>query len=171
MIHTEQRVAILADLQNLYYGGRVHHGRVNFKNMVQDIVSGRKLIRALGYGITTTEGMEEKFFTHLEEIGFELRTKELQIFSDGSRKGDWDVGIAMDAIKLSKSVDVVALVSGDGDFIPMIEYIKNTQGVRVELVGFGDSVSGKLLEFVDDFKDLSRNKRRYLIRERKNTRR
>ncbi|MCA9364741.1 MAG: NYN domain-containing protein [Candidatus Moranbacteria bacterium] len=160
----EQRVGMLVDLQNLYYSARVLHSKkVNFKNVLADVTAGRKMIRAVAYGISTAEGMEEKFFEFLETTGFEVKTKDLQVFPDGARKGDWDVGIAVDAIKMSKSLDVIILASGDGDYIPLVEYIRATSGCRVELVAFHESSSSKLLEVVDDFLDLSKEKRKYLI--------
>src|SRR4030043_1752719 len=121
----EQRVGVLVDIQNLYYSARVLHGKkVNFKNVLLDAVSGRKLIRAIAYGIKTVEGQEEKFFEALEKQGFEVKTKDLQIFPDGSKKGDWDVGIAVDAIKMAAKLDVVIIVSGDGDYIPLVQYLQ-----------------------------------------------
>ncbi len=160
----EQRVAVLVDIQNLYYSARVLYGKkVNFKNILSEGVSGRKLIRAIGYGIRTVEGLEEKFFDAISKHGFEVKTKDLQIFPGGQKKGDWDVGIAVDAIKMSKSVDAIILVSGDGDFIPVVEYVQNTTGCRVEGMAFLESASGKLIEKLDDFTNLSENKRKFLI--------
>ncbi len=160
----EQRVGVLVDIQNLYYSARVLHSKkVNFKNVLQEAVSGRKLIRAIAYGIKTTEGLEEKFFEALEKQGFEVKTKDLQIFPGGQKKGDWDVGITVDAIKLSKSLDVLVLVSGDGDYIPVVEYIQNTTGCIVEVMAFIESASGKLIEKADEFINLSKNKRKFLI--------
>ncbi len=160
----EQRVGVLVDIQNMYYTGKVlYKKKVNFKNILNEAVSGRKLIRAIAYGVKTEEGLEEKFFEALEGHGFEVKTKDLQIFAGGAKKADWDVGIAVDAIKLSKSLDVVVLVSGDGDYIPMIEFIKNTTGCRVEAIAFKKSTSAKLIDAVDDFIDLAGNKRKFLI--------
>src|SRR5512145_1285113 len=108
----EQRVGVLVDIQNLYYSARVlFQKKVNFKNVLIDGVAGRKLVRAIAYGIKTVEGQEEKFFDALEKQGFEVKTKDLQIFAGGQKKGDWDVGIAVDAIKMAKSLDAIILVS------------------------------------------------------------
>ncbi len=161
---SEQRVAVLVDIQNLYYSAKVLFGKkVNFKKVLDEAVSGRKLIRAIVYGIRTTEGLEEKFFDALEKQGFEVKTKDLQIFPGGQKKGDWDVGIAVDAIKMSKGLDAIVLVSGDGDYIPVVEYIQNTTGCRVETMGFLESTSAKLVEKSDDFTNLSENKKKFLI--------
>jgi uncharacterized LabA/DUF88 family protein len=80
----------------------------------------------------------------------------------GSKKADWDVGLTVDAIKMSPRLDSVVIVSGDGDFVPLVEYLQ-TIGVQVEVVSFGKSTSGKLREVIDDFIDLSENPRKYLI--------
>lgn len=160
----EQRISVLVDIQNLYYSAKVlHNKKVNFKNVLDEGVSGRKLIRAVAYGIRTLEGSEEKFLDALEKHGFEVKTKDLQIFPGGAKKGDWDVGIAVDAIKMSKSLDVIVLVSGDGDYIPVVEYVQNTTGCRVEGVAFLESTSAKLVEKLDDFTNLSENKRKFLM--------
>jgi len=160
----EQRVGVLVYIQNLYYSAKVlHNKKVNFKGVLDEGVSGRKLIRAVAYGIRTLEGSEEKFLEALEKHGFEVKTKDLQIFPGGAKKGDWDVGISIDAIKMSKGLDVVVLVSGDGDYIPLVEYIQNTTGCRVEGMAFLESTSAKLVERLDDFTNLSENKRKFLI--------
>lgn len=160
----EQRVGVLVDIQNLYYSAKVLYGKkVNFQKVLEEAVAGRKLIRAIAYGIKTLEGQEEKFFEALEKQGFEVKTKDLQIFPGGQKKGDWDVGIAVDAIKMSKSLDSVILISGDGDYIPVVEYIQNTTGCRVEGIAFLESASGKLVEALDDFTNLSESKKKFLI--------
>ena len=163
-IYKEQRVGVLVDIQNLYYSAKVlHKKKVNFGQILKEAVGDRKLIRAIAYGIKTLEGQEEKFFEALEKQGFEVKTKDLQIFPGGAKKRDWDVGIAIDAIKMSKSLDVIVLVSGDGDYIPLVNYIQSTTGCRVEGIAFSESTSGKLVEELDDFINLSENKKKFLI--------
>jgi uncharacterized protein (TIGR00288 family) len=160
----EQRVGVVIDIQNMYYTARVLYSRkVNFRNILLEAAAGRKLIRAIAYGIKTVEGLEEKFFDALKKQGFEVKTKDLQIFAGGQKKGDWDVGIAVDAIKMSKSLDAIVLVSGDGDYIPLVEYIQSTTGCRVEVIAFKESTSAKLIEAADDFINLSENKKKFLI--------
>lgn len=161
---SDQRIGVLVDVSNLYYSARVLYGKkVNFKNLLEAAVGDRKLVRAIAYGITTAEGMEEKFIEALKKSGYDVKTKDLQVFPDGSRKGDWDVGIAMDAVKLSRSLDAIVLVSGDGDYLPVVEYLQNTTGCRVEVVAFAESASQKLIERSDDFLNLSEDKKRFLI--------
>lgn len=163
-IYKDRRVGVLVDIQNLYYSAKVLYGKkVNFGQILKEATSDHKLIRAIAYGITTLEGQEEKFFEALEKQGFEVKTKDLQIFPGGAKKGDWDVGIAVDAIKLSKNLDVIILVSGDGDYIPVVEYIQNTTGCRVEVFAFLESASKKLVEAVDQFTNISENKKKFLI--------
>jgi len=163
-VFKDQRVGVLVDIQNMYYSGRVlYQKKVNFGQLLKLGVGERKLIRAIAYGIKTVEGQEEKFFEALGKQGFEVKTKDLQIFPGGAKKGDWDVGITVDAIKLSKSLDVIILVSGDGDYIPLVEYIQNTTGCRVEVIAFAESASAKLMEKVDEFTNISENKKKFLI--------
>ena len=161
--HKEQRVGVFIDTQNLYHSARnLYQARVNFGAVLKDAVAGRKLVRAVAYVITTEAGDEKNFFEALLKLGIETKTKDLQIFPGGSKKADWDVGLAVDAIKMSPRLDCVVIVSGDGDFIPLVEYLQ-TVGVQVEVVSFGKSTSGKLREVIDDFVDLSANPRKYLM--------
>jgi uncharacterized LabA/DUF88 family protein len=161
--HKEQRVGVFIDTQNLYHSARnLYQARVNFGAVLKDAVAGRKLVRAVAYVITTEAGDEKNFFEALLKLGIETKTKDLQIFPGGSKKADWDVGLAVDAIKMSPRLDCVVIVSGDGDFIPLVEYLQ-TVGVQVEVVSFGKSTSGKLREVIDDFVDLSDNPRKYLM--------
>jgi hypothetical protein len=113
--------------------------------------------------ITTESGEEKGFFDALSKVGIETKTKNLQIFSSGAKKADWDVGLAVDAIKLAPKLDTVILVTGDGDFVPLVEYLQENQGCQVEVVSFGKSSSSKLIEATDDFLDLDINPRKYLM--------
>jgi uncharacterized LabA/DUF88 family protein len=161
--HKEQRVGVFIDTQNLYHSARnLYSARVNFGSVLKDAVAGRKLVRAVAYVITTEAGDEKNFFEALEKLGIETKTKDLQIFAGGSKKADWDVGLAVDAIKMAPRLDCVVIASGDGDFVPLVQYLQ-TLGVQVEVVSFGKSTSGKLREAVDDFVDLSENPRKYLM--------
>ena len=165
--HLEQRVGVFVDVQNMYYSAKnLFQAKVNFGKVLYDAVSGRKLIRAFAYVIKADVGAEKDFFDALEKIGFEVRTKELQIFYGGDKKGDWDVGLCMDAVRLIPKIDVLVLVSGDGDYSDLIEYSKS-QGVRTEAFAFGQTASGRLLERVDEYTDMSKYSAKYLIRARK----
>ncbi len=170
--HSEQRVGVFIDTQNLYHSAKnLYHARVNFGNVLKDAVAGRRLIRARAYAVTTESGEEKGFFEALEKIGIEMRLKELQIFSGGAKKADWDVGLAVDAITASPKIDTIILVTGDGDFVPLVQYLQNHGGCQVEVVSFGRSSSAKLKEATDDFLDLDEDPKRYLMNYRGPSRR
>lgn len=161
--HRNQRVGILIDVQNMYYSAKnIYGAKVNFKEILKTAISNRLLIRAIGYVVKTETGEEKPFFEALRKLGIEIKIKELQTYFGGLKKADWDVGIAVDAIRLSPSLDVIVLVSGDGDFLPLIEYLKNI-GKIVEVIAFSKSASNKLREAADDFTDLCENKK-YLLK-------
>jgi len=164
--HPDQRVGIFIDVQNLYYSAKnLYDAKVNFSEIVKVGIADRKLIRAIAYVVKTQTGEERPFFTALTNAGIETKERDLQIFFGGAKKADWDVGIAVDAIRLSPSLDAIIIVSGDGDFIPVVEYLQN-QGKQVEVIAFKETSSSKLLEKVDDFTDLSADKKKFLISEK-----
>src|SRR3990167_8160806 len=138
--HKEQRVGIFIDTQNLYHCAKnLYRARVNFGQVVKDALAGRALIRAVAYVVTTESGEEKAFFEALEKAGIETKTKDLQIFAGGAKKADWDVGLAVDAIKMAPKLGAVIIASGDGDFVPLVQYLKENQGCQVEVVSFGKS--------------------------------
>jgi len=160
----EQRVEVLIDVQNLYYSAKnLYRSKVNFQEVLKQAVAGRKFIRAFGYVVRTKTGEETPFFDALSKIGIETRVKDLQEFYGGAKKADWDVGIVIDAIRTAPGVDVIVLCSGDGDFIALVEYLKN-MGKRVEVVAFGRSTSGKLKEAADEFIDLDTDVAKFLLK-------
>ncbi len=161
--HPEQRVAVIIDTQNLYHSAKnLYKKKVNFEQVVKTVVGGRKLIRAVAYVVNTESGEESAFFDALNKVGIEIKTKDLQIFFGGAKKADWDVGMVVDAIKLAHKVDAIVFATGDGDFIPAVEYIKS-QGCQVEAITFGRSASGKFKETVDDFIDMDADPKTFLI--------
>lgn len=160
----EQRVEVLIDVQNLYHSAKhLHKARVNFAEVLKQAISGRKFIRAFGYVVRTKTGEEAPFFDALSKIGIETRVRDLQEWYGGAKKADWDVGIVIDAIRTAPALDVIVLVSGDGDFIPLVEYLKN-QGKRVEVMAFGRTTSGKLKEVADEFIDLDQSLTKFLLK-------
>jgi len=163
--HKEQRVGIFIDTQNLYHSAKnLYNGaRVNFGAIMKEVVAGRSLIRAIAYVITTESGEESSFFEALEKLGIEAKTKNIQIFNNGAKKADWDVGLAVDAIKMAPKLDTIIIASGDGDFIPLVEYLQTNEGCQVEVISFGKSSSGKLREVADDFIDMCQNPRKYTL--------
>jgi len=159
----DQRVVVLIDVQNLYYSAKnLFHRKVNFKEILKKSIAGRKLIRAFAYVVRTKTGEEKPFFEALTNLGLETRIRDLQEFYDGQKKADWDVGIVIDAIRTSSSVDVIVLCSGDGDFTTLVEYLKN-QGKRVEAIAFGRTTSAKLKEAVDEFIDIENEPKKFLL--------
>ena len=166
--HKEQRVGVFIDTQNLYHSAKnLYKRKVNFGAILKEAVAGRKLVRAIAYVITTESEDEKAFFEALEKLGIETKTKDLQIFFGGAKKADWDVGLAIDAVKLAPKLDSVIIVSGDGDFVPLVEYLQLHSGIQVEVVSFRKSSSAKLIEKTDDFIDLGENPKKYLIGYRK----
>ena len=170
--HPEQRVGVFIDTQNVYHSAKnIYHTRANFGNILKDSVAGRRLIRARAYSVTTETGEEKGFFEALEKVGIEMRLKDLQVFYGGAKKADWDVGLAVDAITAAPKLDTVILVTGDGDFVPLVQYLQTHGGCQVEVVSFGRSTSAKLKEAADDFLDLDDEPRRYLLNFRGGARR
>lgn len=158
MKRKDQRVGIFIDIQNLYHSAKnLYRARVNYKELMRELVAGRNLVTAYAYVVKseTAEG-ESAFFDALEKSGLELRSKDLQIFPGGMKKADWDVGMAVDAIRMSDPLDVVILVTGDGDFIPLVEYLRIGKGKTVEVAAFGRSSSGKIREAADQFIDIEK---------------
>lgn len=164
--HKEQRVAVLIDVQNMYHSAKnLYKAKVNFSAILKLAVSNRKLIRAFAYVVRTKTGEEKPFFEALAKLGIETRVRDLQEFYGGMKKADWDVGITVDAIKTAPGVDVIVLISGDGDFIQLVEYLKN-QGKRTEVAAFGKSASLRLKEIADEFIDLGEKPEKYLLTNR-----
>lgn len=161
--HKDQRIGVFVDVQNMYYSAKnLYNAKVNFGKILETAIADRKLVRAAAYVIKAQNPEEQKFFEALQNQGFELKMKDLQVFTSGLKKGDWDVGITVDAVRHSNKLDVTVLVTGDGDFLPLIEYLKN-QGQSVELIAFGESASTKLKEAADDFVDLSQDRKKFLL--------
>jgi len=158
-----QRVAVLIDVQNLYYSAKNLYGaKVNFKEVLKEATAGRNLIRAFAYVVKTKTGEEKPFFNALNRLGIEIKIRPLQEYIGGLKKADWDVGITVDAIRISSSVDTIVLASGDGDFLQLVEYLKN-QGKRIEIIAFGKTTSSQLKKVADEFIDLDKEPDRYLL--------
>ncbi len=154
---------MLIDTQNLYHSAKnLYKSKVSFGDVVKAALGERRLVRAVAYVVHTESGEESAFFEALEKLGIEIKTKDLQIFYGGAKKADWDVGMAVDAIKLAHNVDAIIIATGDGDFIPLVEYVKS-QGCQVVAISFGRSSSSGLRSVVDDFIDMDGDPKRYLI--------
>lgn len=157
--HSSQRIAVFVDVANLYHSAKhLFASRVNFKALLDNAVAKRQLIRSVAYVVRSGERDEQAFFDALTKASFEVKMKDLQIFAGGTKKGDWDVGLTVDVIRVAPSVDAVVLATGDGDFVPLVEYLKLRFGTQVELMAFGRSSSQLLKETVDAFTDLAEPK-------------
>ncbi|MBN2602885.1 MAG: NYN domain-containing protein [Candidatus Thermoplasmatota archaeon] len=160
--HKNQRIGVFVDVQNMYYSAKNLYGsKVNFRNILKEAISGRMLVRAIAYVIRADVKDENTFYDALEEMGFEVKSKDLQVFFGGAKKGDWDVGIAMDVMRLAPKLDTVILISGDGDFSDLLEHAKSL-GCRTEVIAFGKTTSRRLVEVADSFIDLDK-KRKFLL--------
>lgn len=163
--YSAQRVGIFIDVQNMYYSAKNLFGsKVNFINIVKGAIRNRNLVRAIAYVVETPQQHEVRFLDALRLQGIELKERDLQVFSSGVKKADWDVGITVDAIRMSDKLDVVILVSGDGDYIPLVEYLQG-KGVKVEVMAFRNTASSRLVEAVDQFIDLAEDAGVYLIQQ------
>ncbi len=165
--HKEQRVAVFADVQNMYYSAKnLYQAKVDFGKVLREAVGGRRLIRAFAYVIKADVGLEKEFFEALHHRGFEVKVKELKVFYDGSKKGDWDVGICMDVVRILPKIDVMVLMSGDGDYVPLLEYARS-KGVKTEVIAFRKTTATELYETADEFVDMSEDPARYTIKQSK----
>jgi uncharacterized LabA/DUF88 family protein len=162
--HFDQRVAVFVDVQNMYYSAKnLYSSFVDFGAILKSSLGRRKLIRSFAYVIKAETGSEKEFFISLGQRGFEVKSKDLQVYFGGAKKGDWDVGLCMDVVRMLPKIDVVVLVSGDGDYAELVEYAQS-QGVRVEVYAFGKTTSAKLIETADYFYDLSNDSKKFLIK-------
>lgn len=147
----------------MYYSAKnLYSAKVDFGKVLKEGVAGRKLVRAFSYVIKADVGSEKEFHEALSTQGFEVRIKDLQIFYGGAKKGDWDVGLCMDAVRMMPKIDAMVLVSGDGDYADLIEYARS-QGVRTEVLAFEKTASGKLMEMVDSFTNMGDDPKKFLI--------
>lgn len=160
---TAQRVAVLIDTQNMYHSAKHLHGaRLAFGKVADAVADGRPIVRAIAYVAKSKTGEESSFFEALTEMGIELKVKDVQEYASGAKKADWDVGMAVDAVKLAEKVDTIILLTGDGDFVPLVEYLHG-RGVIVEVAAFAESTNAQLKTVVDRFFDISTEGRQYLM--------
>ncbi|MEK7459068.1 MAG: NYN domain-containing protein [Patescibacteria group bacterium] len=164
MLETKhRRVGVFIDIQNMYYSARNLYGqKVNFLNIVKAATGDQQLIRAIAYGVSTKTGDETAFFEALHNVGIEVMTKDLLEYDSGQKKGDWDVGITIDIVRMCDMLDVVVLVSGDGDYVPVGEYVKG-RGRIFQVMSFRESTSTRLVDFADVYTNMSDDRGRFLI--------
>jgi uncharacterized LabA/DUF88 family protein len=162
--HKAQRVGIFIDTQNLYHSAKnLYKAKVNFGQVVKEAVAGRVLIRAVAYVIRTESEEEKGFFEALNKLGIETKAKDIRVFAGGAKKADWDLGTVVDLVAMAQKLDTIILATGDGDFVPVVEYLKYAHGCQVEVIAFGKSSSGQLRDAADEFIDMCDDPRNYLI--------
>ena len=143
-IYFEQRTGIFIDVQNMFYSAKYkYRAKIDYQKLLVQVAQGRKVVRALAYAVTTPEIDQSAFINLLEDIGIEVKVTDLKLRPDGTAKGDWDMGIAIDTISMCDKLDVVAIVSGDGDFSALVEMLK-AKGVRVEVYSFPANTAEEL---------------------------
>ena len=162
-IHPGQRVAVLADSQNLYHSAHsVYSRNIDYSAMLDKAVQDRELVRAIAYVIRADSPDEGSFFEALRDIGFETKIKDIKTFGDGSKKADWDVGISLDAVTLADHIDTLVLCSGDGDFSRLCSHLRH-EGVRIEVMSFESSTAKELKEEADAFLDMGEREETFLL--------
>ena len=150
-----ERVGVFIDVQNMYYGARQLKGKLDFDALQQAAVRERRLIQAVAYVVESKEIDQSGFIKLLEQRAIAVRRKTLQVRADGSMKGDWDMELALDILDAAPNLDVVVLVSGDGDFTSLVQRVK-AMGPRVEVIGFPRATAKSLVGAADHFQPLDR---------------
>jgi uncharacterized LabA/DUF88 family protein len=150
-----ERVGVFVDVQNMYYGARRLKGKLDFDALMEAAVRDRRLIQATAYVVESKEIDQSGFIAILQQRAIEVRRKTLRVRADGSMKGDWDMELALDILDAAPGLDIVVLVSGDGDFTSLVQRVKQ-MGPRVEVIGFPRNTAKSLLEAADHFQPLNR---------------
>ena len=145
----ELRVGIFVDVQNIFYAAKPFNARLDFEKLLGLSVGKRRLIRAIAYVVQSPDVDQSNFISMLQQNSYEVRRKDLRQRSDGSAKGDWDMGMAIDILRFVDKLDVVVLVSGDGDFVPLVDLVK-TLGPRVEVISFTYNTARDLINSADE---------------------
>ena len=152
-----EKIALFVDSQNLYYSARMGYAaKVNYEKLLHLIARDRKLIKAFAYIVQPPDGDVKPFATSLEHIGYIVKIKDVRTRADGSAKANWDMGIALDILGILDHVDTIALASGDGDFVPLVDFIRG-KNKRVEVFAFPENTAYDLKEKADQFEPLGEN--------------
>ena len=152
-----QRVGVFVDGQNMFYSAkRLGNGRLNFEKLMQTALRGRQLIRAICYIVEAPDVDQTAFMEMLKNNGYEIKSKTIRTRADGSSKADWDMGIAIDAISLADKLDIIVIVSGDGDFTALVEHLKS-RGVFTEAISFRQSTNEDLIKAVDKYTPIEKD--------------
>lgn len=147
-----KKIAIFVDVQNIYYTTRQAYGRqFNYRKFWERIGYEGEITNATAYAIARNDDKQIKFQDALKHIGFEVKLKPYIQRSDGSAKGDWDVGITIDVMEAAKEVDIVVLLSGDGDFDLLLDKISNDYGVTTQVYGVPALTANSLINAADSY--------------------
>lgn len=147
-----EKVAIFVDVQNVYYTSRQSYQRnFDYNAFWAKVTKDREVVAAFAYAIDRGDRKQQEFQNILRAIGFEVKLKPFIQRSDGSAKGDWDVGITIDALEYTGMADVVVLVSGDGDFDLLLNKLRVDKGKQVELYGVPDLTAASLINEASTF--------------------
>ena len=146
---SELRVGIFVDVQNIFYAAKPFNARLDFEKLMELSVGKRRLIRAIAYVVQSPDVDQSNFISMLQQKSYEVKRKDLRQRSDGSAKGDWDMGMAIDVMSFVDKLDVLVLVSGDGDFVPLVDLVK-TRGPRVEVISFTYNTARDLINSADE---------------------
>jgi len=133
-----------------YAAKHQHRAKLNFQKLLEAITRERQLVRAIAYVVQSPEIDQSSFIAMLLQNGYEIKSKSLRLRTDGTSKGDWDMGIAIDTMAMAERLDVVALVSGDGDFVDLVNMLK-AKGLRVEVYSFPHSTAEELRTACTEF--------------------
>lgn len=147
-----QKVSVFVDVQNIYYTTKEFHNcHFDYNAFWAQVTSNRKVVKAIAYAIDKGDEKQKQFQNILKAIGFEMKLKPFIQRSDGSAKGDWDVGITLDVMEYAKISDLVVLASGDGDFDLLVDKIRNDFGVSVEVYGVSQLTAASLINAASKF--------------------
>jgi uncharacterized LabA/DUF88 family protein len=147
-----EKISILVDVQNVYYTTKQAYGRnFDYNKFWAKATANKKVVKAVAYAIDRGDQKQKQFQNILKAIGFEVKLKPYIQRSDGSAKGDWDVGIALDAMEYAEQSDTTILVSGDGDFDLLADRLRTRKGSSVEVYGVKILTAASLINAADKF--------------------
>lgn len=149
----QQRVAILVDGQNIYLSAKARGAKPNYEAII-DLMKEREIVRAIIYNVSPIGVDQSKFIHAVELLGYEVKSKEPRRLPDGSLKADWDMQIAIDALALAGKVDVMVILTGDSDFVPLVHALKS-KGVKVEIMSFPETTGKELVEASDRYLEVT----------------
>jgi uncharacterized protein (TIGR00288 family) len=155
-----QKIAVFVDVQNIYYTTRDSFQRqFNYRLLWQELMAQGDIVLANAYAIQRSDDQQHKFQKALKHIGFDVKLKPYIQRSDGSAKGDWDVGITIDVMRaaVDKNIDTVVLLSGDGDFDLLLNYVKTEYDVKTIVYGVPELTANSLINAADEYKKIDKS--------------